>query len=100
MYFSLALLSKANLKSKKEIFSQFKNVIANLKKNNFAHQFLAELIPTINNTENPTQSMNLIGENNFITDQYIILQVLTPRLKMDCCSEAARYLEVWGTEFL
>ena len=67
---------------------------------NFAHQFLAKLIQAINNTENPTQSMNLIGEIFFITDQYIILQVLTPHLKMDCCSEAARYLEVWGTEFL
>ena len=27
---------------------------------NFTHQFLAKLIPTINNAENPTQSMNLI----------------------------------------
>ena len=46
----------------------------NLKKINFAHQFLAKLIPTINNAENPMQSMNFIGENFFITDQYIIPQ--------------------------
>ena len=34
---------------------QFENI-------NFAHQFLAKGIPTINNAENPTQSMNFIGE--------------------------------------
>ena len=33
---------------------------------NFTHQYLAKGIPTINNAENPTQSMNLIGEKNFI----------------------------------
>ena len=74
-------------------------VTANLKKINFAHQFLAKLIPAINIAENHTQSMNLIGAKYFITDQYIIPQVLTPCLKMGCCSEVARYLEVWGTEF-
>ena len=68
---------------------QFENI-------NFTHQFLAKGIPTINNAENPTQSMNLIGENFFIyTDQYIIPD-LTPRLKMDCCSKVARYLEALG----
>ena len=68
---------------------QFENI-------NFTHQFLAKGIPTINNAENPTQSMNLIGENFFIyTDQYIIPN-LTPHLKMDCRSKAARYLEVLG----
>ena len=47
-------------------------IIHQFEKINFAHQFLAKLIPTINNAENPTLSMNLIGEKNFITDQYII----------------------------
>ena len=40
--------------------------MANLKKINLAHQFLAKLIPAINNAENPMQSMNLIGEIFFI----------------------------------
>ena len=39
--------------------------------------------------------MNLIGENVFITDQYIIPKS-TPCFKMDCHSETARYLEVLG----
>ena len=60
---------------------------------------MAKLIPAINNAENPTQSMNLIGEKFFITDQYIIPQPLTPCLKMDFHSKVARSLEVWGKEF-
>ena len=70
-----------------------------MKKINIAHQFLAKLIPAINNAKNPIQSMNLIGENFFIQISTFIPQVLTPCLKMDCRSKAARYLEVWGTEF-
>ena len=43
----------------------------NQPKINFAHQFLAKLIPAINNAENPTQSMDLTGKKFFHPDQYI-----------------------------
>ena len=43
---------------------------------------------------------NLIGEKSFIQTSTYIPQVLTPCLKMDCHSKVARYLEVWGTEFI
>ena len=33
--------------------------MANFKKINLAHHFLAKLIPAINNMENPMQSINL-----------------------------------------
>ena len=67
---------------------QFENI-------NFIHQFLAKGIPTINNAENPIQSMNLIGENFFIQTS-TLYPILTPHLKMDCRSKVARYLEVLG----
>ena len=62
IFAGFAYQSKANLKLKKKFFvvlkgyRQFENI-------NFTHQFLAKGIPTINNAENLTQSMNVIGEN-------------------------------------
>ena len=60
---------------------------------------MAKLIPANKNTENPTQSINLIGKNFFIQTSTFIPQVLTPCLKMDYRSKVAGYLEVWGTDF-
>ena len=68
---------------------QFENI-------NFTYQFLAKGISTINNAENPTQSMNLIGENFFIIQTSTSCLILTPHLKMDCRSKAASYFEVLG----
>ena len=42
------------------------------------HTSLAKLMQTINNAENPTQSMNLIGEIFFYPDQYIHTARLDP----------------------
>ena len=50
--------SEANLKPKNKFLPIFKISLL--------HQFLAKLIPAITNTENPMQSMNLIGEIFFI----------------------------------
>ena len=66
--------NQSQFKIEKEIFFLVFKGHHQFEKINFAHQFLAKLIPTINNAENPTQSMNLIGEIFFITDQYIVPQ--------------------------